>query len=74
MLKLKNLRIDELEIDLCCKCKKKEDQGSGGSECDSDKIKEHTEILEHLIKHIKTLFDKFDCINDKLSILTSCEK
>jgi len=71
MLKLKNLRIDELEIDVCCKCKKKEDQGN---ECDEDKIKEHTEILEHLIKHIKTLFDKFDCINDKLNILTSCEK
>jgi len=72
MLKIKNLRIDELEIDVCCKCKTKEkDQGS---ECDEDKIKEHTEILEHLIKHIKTLFEKFDSINDKLNILTSCEK
>jgi len=70
MLKLKNLRIDELEIDVCCKCKTKDQE----SECDNDKIKEHTEILEHLIKHIKTLFDKFDCINDKLNILTSCEK
>jgi len=70
MLKLKNLRIDELEIDVCCKCKTKDQ----GSECDEDKIKEHTEILEHLIKHIKTLFDKFDSINDKLLLLTSCEK
>jgi hypothetical protein len=69
MLKVKNLRIDELEIDVCCKCKTKEKD-----ECDSDKIKEHTEILEHLIKHIKTLFEKFDSINDKLNILTSCEK
>ncbi len=69
MLKLKNLRIDELEIDLCCKYKPKEKD-----ESDEDKIKEHTEILEHLIKHIKTLFDKFDSINDKLNILTSCEK
>ena len=70
MLKLKNLIIDELEIDVCCKCKTKEKD----PECDEDKIKEHTEILEHLIKHIKTLFDKFDSINDKLNILTSCEK
>ena len=71
MLKLKNLRIDELEIDVCCKCKTKKID-----ECvdDDDKIKEHTEILEHLIKHIKTLFDKFDSINDKLLLLTSCEK
>ena len=69
MLKLKNLRIDELEIDLGCICKTKKPD-----ECDEDKIKEHTEILEHLIKHIKTLFDKFDSINEKLNILTSCEK
>jgi uncharacterized coiled-coil protein SlyX len=70
MLKLKNLRIDELEIDLGCKCK----TIKPADECDDDKIKEHTEILEHLIKHIKTLFDKFDSINEKLNILTSCEK
>ena len=74
MLKLKNLRIDELEIDVCCKCKTKEKDPECDSDSECDKIKEHTEILEHLIKHIKTLFDKFDSINDKLNTLTSCEK